>query len=283
MSEVVPAPAFGALALHGLAHLPFGGHASLFDARYVAWARETLGEACVEPLAEDAARIAAEVSRAGAGEALSWLPRLHREIDAALRVSDVDLAALDEARVDDAHALRALRAIDPVGVEWLRADLACAARPFERAFRADASALARACESVSSALASAPVALRPEKVFVARALGARGRAYADSVWVGVPSEQVDASTVAVVALHEEAVRRGAGAYATREWGALGRLARGLTGSPLAPAHAAWLASLDLGSVIDAPALALDAELRHALHTQPHARAEQLRSLAADDG
>lgn len=281
MSDVAPVPPFGALVLHGLAHLPLAGVASLYDAAYVGWARVALGAGTVEPLAEDAPRIAAEVDRAGAGRTLSWLPRLHRDVDAALRVAAIDLAELDDADVADPHALRALRAIDPVGVEWLRADLALIARAFE-ATREERD-LERACERLSRALELAPSALRPEVVRVDRALGRRGRAYSDGVWVGAPdASERDAETIAVVALHEETVRRAPGDYAHREWRALRTLAVGLEGSGLAPAHAAWLATLDLGSVVDDPGLGLDVGLRAALRARPSERAARLRGLSADD-
>ncbi|MFO0681662.1 MAG: hypothetical protein U0234_06410 [Sandaracinus sp.] len=280
MSDVAPVPAFGALALHGLAHLPLAGVASLYDATYVGWARAALGVGAVEPLAEDAPRIAAEVNRAGAELTLSWLPRLHRDLDAALRVAAIDLADLGEPDVADPQALRVLRAIDPVGVEWLRADLALIARAFDAARKAHD--LERACERLSRALELAPSALRPEVVRVDRALGRRGRAYSDAVWVGAPdASERDAETIAVVALHEEAVRRAPGDHAHREWRALLTLARGLEGSALAPAHAAWLATLDLGSVVDDPGLGLDVGLRAALRARPSERAARLRGLADD--
>ncbi len=249
--------------------------------RALDWARLALGAHCVEPLCGDAPRIAAEVDRAGAGRTLSWLPRLHRDVDAALRVAAIDLAELDDADVADPHALRALRAIDPVGVEWLRADLALVARAFEAT--REARDLERACERLAAALELAPSALRPEVVRVDRALGLRGRAYSDGVWVGAPdASERDAETVAVVALHEEAVRRAPGDYAHREWRALRTLAVGLEGSALAPAHAAWLATLDLGSVVDDPGLGLDVGLRAALLARPSERAARLRGLSADD-
>lgn len=275
--RVEPAPAFAALALHGMAHVPLARPASLFDPRYVAWCASALPREAREPLASDGPALGAEAMRGGADLAMQWLPRLHRDIAAFVRVARRDLAELTPADVDDARALLALTAPAPTAIEWLRADLALAAAAFAAWLPMAEAALGAACDDVRSALALVPAAQRPARVHLVWALGPRGRGFEDGVLVGAPApwNDVDAPLAAVLALHEHAVVRAHGGYAEREWSALRSVARLLVGSPLAGAHARWLGGLDLSGL----ETVIPASLWSSLHAAPQTRARALAGLS----
>jgi hypothetical protein len=243
--RVEPVSPFAALALHGLAHVPLTGIASLFDPAYVAWCAAEMPEHAREPLAADGPAIGAEADRTGVTMALQWLPRLHDSADAAARSANRDLDALDASDVADAVAARSLRVASPQAIEWLRADLALAADAFDAWHARREDALRRACADVAVALAVAPIALRPAVVRVAWSLGPRGRGFSDAVLVGAPApwNAIDAATSAAIAIHEQAVVAAPGDHVTRERAAIASVSRALAGTALGDVHARWISGL----------------------------------------
>lgn len=244
--------AYEALAFHALAHLALGPPRSLRDDRYLAWTRAALPEAAFSPLAEDALSISARVESDRASDAVQWLPLLHRSIAALFATSRLELTSRAVDPHADSMALGAMRARLGDGIEWLRADLLLVARAFVEMHEA-APAQATVLQAVSKLLSPFDAGDVPGVIVLDRALGARGRAFPEVVFVGAPAawNELDARTPAVLALHEHAVRRARGSHDEREWSALVRVA-GLVASnePLRRAHAAWLAELSLGSVLD---------------------------------
>lgn len=285
--QVEPVGAFADLAFHGLAHVPLRGPESLHDPRYVAWCAATMDRDAREPLASDGPALGAQVDALGAGLAIQWLPRLHRDPESFARAGSLELAALGEHHGCDAIALRALRGVDPVAVEWLRADLLLSQRAFLRA-RAELDGLVRGvCAEITAVLATVRSLARPARVRVALALGSRGRGFQDGVIVGAPApwNGLDAATPAVLALHEHAVVRASGDHTRREWTALTSVARALASEPepLRSAHARWVAALDLDALSRAAAHAelVDADDAEQVRTTPDSRAHLLARLATD--
>lgn len=282
--RVEPVDSFAELVFHGLAHVPMKGVGSLFDPRYVAWSRDTLPEAAREPLATDAPAIGAQVDLLDAGLALQWLPRLHPSLDAFARTARRELAELSEADGCDATALRSLRSVDPRAVEWLRADLLLASRPFGSAREVVGRELREACDAIEAALSLAPDAARPESVRVAWALGAHGRGFDDGIVVGAcaPWNGLDAATPAAIAMHEHAVLRATGDHAQREWTALASVARALSDGPHAlwDAHTRWVASLELVDLASAAVARgeIDRRVADELLASPALRARSLARL-----
>jgi hypothetical protein len=275
VTRVRPVGSFAALTFHGLAHVPLAGVASLFEPAYVAWCAATMLPDAREPLAADGPGIGAEIDREGTALAVQWLPRIHVEIASFVNAATTDLAMLGAA--DEATALAALRTAPPVGIEWLRADLALAARAFDSWRASREPALREHADAVAAALVLAPVAVRPRLVRVSWSLGSRGRGFEDEVVVGAPAawNGLDARAPAAVAIHEHAVVLARGDYAEREWSALRSVSRALEGTALEPAHAAWLASRDLGAL----ARVVPPGLREQLDAEPTRRAERLARLS----
>jgi len=131
---VEPTGSFADLAFHALAHLRVPGHTSIFDPRYVSWARGALPPEAVEPIEEDARLLQTLHGGEPRVEALHALPLLHGTIEGFLRTADRALDELEAGDVVDPTALDVLRSVDPSVVEILRADLALAAPAYARAW-----------------------------------------------------------------------------------------------------------------------------------------------------
>lgn len=270
---------YASLCFHGLAHLPLRGPERLYDLGYLEHARGTLPMEAIEPLATDASAIAIALqSRAGATLAAQWLPRLHPSIDSFLAASALELNEIEDA---DARALASLRAHHCDGLEWLRTDLLLIAQ----AYAASAPDLTSEASALQEHAADLVDLGLPEHFEVAPSLGPRGRAYPNVIIVGAPQpwwcrDEIDRAIPLVLAIHENAVRSGAGDYVTSEWAALRSVARTLHTSPLADSHQRWLATLDLEELLTAlerarVASRLDVD---ALRAHPHDRAEHLAKL-----
>lgn len=251
--EVRASSAYEALAFHALAHLPLRPPRSLRDERYLAWSRASLPEAARVPLDQDAPAIAARIEADEAANAVQWLPRLHGSIEALLATAQHELSSRAIDPWSESMSLGALRARLGHGLEWLRADLLLSARAFAEMHgvtRVEVESL----EAVRGLLSVLPRTDVPTCVVLDRALGARGRAFPDVVFVGAPApwNGLDARTPAVIALHEHAVRRGRGSFEQREWTALVRVARLLeVNEPMQRAHAMWLAEASLEVLLEA--------------------------------
>jgi len=283
--RVEPVSTFADLAFHGLAHVPLRGPESLHDPRYVAGCAASMEPSAREPLASDGPAIGAHIDAVGAGLAIQWLPRLHRDAESFARSAPLELSELREDHGCDAHALGILQATDQVTVEWLRADLLLSQQAFLRA-RTELDGLVRAaCAEIAALLGSVRSVARPDRVGVALALGSRGRGFGDGVVVGVPApwNGLDAATPAVLALHEHAVVGATGDHTRREWTALTSVARGLVDAagPLRIAHARWLASLDLDALSRDAERARLVEPEHAalMRASPRDRASLLGAIA----
>ncbi len=245
--------AYEALAFHGLAHLSLLPPRSLRDDRYLAWSRASLPEAARSPLDEDALAMSGRIEAELASDAVQWLPLLHRSIDALLATSRIELSSRAVDPSCESMALGAMRARLGDGIEWLRADVLLVARAFiemHGVTRAEGSVL-DAIRMLLSPFAPADV---PEVIVLDHALGPRGRAFPEVVFVGAPAtwNGLDACTPAMLALHEHAVRRSRGTFEEREWAALVRVARLVESSEsLHRAHAAWLAEVSLDALLEA--------------------------------
>jgi len=253
-SRVRPSTTYEALAFHALAHLPLTLPRSLRDERYLAWAAASLPSAACTPLADDALAVSGRIEADGAADAVQWLPLLHSDVGQLLATGRLELPSPDVAPHCDATALAALRARHGDGVEWLRADLLLMAPAFARAHEDAPPIRAEHVAEVAALLSSLPDEDVPRSVVLEHALGARGRAFPQVVFVGAPApwNGLDARTPAVLALHEHAVRRTQGTFEEREWSALVRVARLLAANePLRRAHAEWLAEASLDALVEA--------------------------------
>jgi hypothetical protein len=234
--------------------------ASLFDERYVAWAAGALPEGAVAPAARDAALVGALLATTPGAHRLQGLLRAHADVEELVRAAARDLPG---------EALERLTADRPELVELVRCAAALAAPDYAEAWRG--LGLAAGESGVRAALEGAGLAcLADVRVLLSHPLGVRGRGFGDAVIVGAPTDWcgLGAGDVAARALHEIAVgiasARSSG-DAARRWAeaeavALEALARRLRGTPLARAHAAFVASLDLSALAAPDASSVDAVL-----------------------
>lgn len=260
------APLVVELGLHALALVPAPEPGSLHDPRYAAWCRAHLPDGAWRPVADDAPALAALAARAGAAWwALQHLPFAHRELDGLVAAARHPADALDPraaARPEAVAALRALARSHEALVEVARADVALVARPYARAFEARvapevARALGEAAPAFEAACALAP-ALAGCEVLLSFALGARGRAFGDTLVLGAPAgwNGLPPAHPAVLALHERAVAlaaREATGDATARWAwsegvALAAVAELVRGSGLEGAWARWRKGVDARGV-----------------------------------
>ena len=261
------APLVWEVALHALAWIPAPEPGSLHDPRYAAWCRASLPEAAWRPLADDATALAALVARAGP----SWwplqpLPFAHRDVDDLVSAARRPVASLDPRdapRPEAVAALQALARSHEALVEVVRADAALVARPYASAFDAAVSpqvarAVADAAPAMREAASLAP-SLAGCDVRLSFALGARGRAWGDTLLLGAPApwKPLPPEHPAVLAVHERAVvlagREVTGGDARARWAvsegvALRAAGALLRGSALAGAWARWRAGVDAGAV-----------------------------------
>ena len=267
------------LCLHALAHLPLPGPERLDDPRYLAWSERSLPEAARAPLARDAAVIAST------GELiLQSTPELYGDIAQLRATAALAMTELGEGDVSAPSLLARVRSSEPV--ELFRACVSLTAPAYAGCWHGELLAecvarLERLREPLEEARRlSSP--LRDADVEIGWALGSRGRAFARRILVGVPDDwgALAAERPAVLAMHEAEVREASRAakdhrYVRAEWAALTRVASTLerASTKLRDAHAAWLAALDLTSVL-APATELglcDETTRRALVERPTER------------
>jgi len=263
------APLVWEVALHALAMIPAPEPGSLHDPRYAAWCRASLPEGAWRPLDDDAAVLASLVARAGPSWwALQHLPFAHADVDALVAAARHPVASLDPRDTPYPEAVATLQRLarsHEALVEVVRADAALVARPYARSFdaavspqvaRALADAAPAMCEAVSLAPSLAGCDLR-----LSFALGARGRAWGDTLLLGAstPWKALPPEHPAVLAVHERAValagREVTGGDARSRWavseGVALRAAEALLrGSALAGAWARWRAGVDAGGVTE---------------------------------
>jgi hypothetical protein len=261
---------------HLLAHVPVGAVAtpivrasSLFDLRYVAWARDALEPALNEAVTGDAAILGGLVDRSAEGHLLQALLVLHASAEDLRRGATLDLAQLPDAKIaTDAWALRALRRLaetDDELVEIARCTAGLVADAYARVWT---SRLAPELEEARGAVAArlgevvaAMPSLRGASVLLSHPMGARGRAMTGRIVVGAPTawSGVGAAQAAAMVAHEHAaaiagdvVARAGGArlvaagprWVASEHLALAATALRLTAGPVAEAYRAHVATLD---------------------------------------
>lgn len=267
------------LVFHALAYVPPAAQAppasraaSLYWPAYVERARGLLPREACELFEQDAPLLSAMLAPTPVAHAIALLCELHPSIAELRRLAPRELRELLAEEVSAPWALEALRGLPLEPVELLRADLALAAPAFAEAHPA---VLAPHAERVRAAVEAAGGELGPlwaslelGEVEVSATLGLRGRGFAARVVVGsaaLPGEPVDPLPTLALALHERVVQR-ASAWLQREgrdpaWQDVEAVAlaveqRLVAGTVVEPAHAAWLASLDLRGVSELAASGL---------------------------
>lgn len=281
------------LALHALAHLAIDDPGRLDHPAYLAWSRGALPIEAREPIERDAPAMSALFAGDARSSIVHALPELFRDV-AQLRASAArDLRELEPSDVAAPWLLDPLREIE-VLAELLRAAMALAAPAFleawERELAPRGEAGLRALTPHLDEARMLHAALRAARVELAWALGARGRAFARRIVVGVPHDfcETDPRTPAVLALHEAVVRAQPTdaanlreRYVRVEWAALHEVARAIepASAALRDAHSAWLASLHLAPLCEAAReLGLvSAEEAAQIASEPDDRARLLRA------
>ena len=277
--------AFTDLVLHVLAHVSVPGPEDLFEPRYVAWAEAATPADLHARLLADADVLAHRWSSAE-GLALQAWPDLHRDLPAFFVTRARALADVRSDEVASPGVLARLQACTPAIGELVHAQLGLLAPWFAKMHNDVVTpAIAEVLDEVAEVLADA-AALVPsfarERVELAWPLGPRGRGLAGRIVIGAPApwNGMAPATTAVLALHEHAVRcASTSEWASAEWTALRELAGAMRGAPapLRSAHAGWLESLELASLVGVLQRqgAIDRGLATRLVGEPEARAELL--------
>lgn len=273
------------LVFHVLAHVRLGGPGNIHDSRYVAWVREHASAEHVAVLHRAAEQLEPAWRDHTPMVVHAW-PELFDTIEAMRATSGRTLAELGPDDVAGPGILRELQRLDPAPIERLHATLTEVAVEGAEGYRARArSELLQAERKLGSwwepAIAVLP-SLAASRLELSHVLGARGRVYGERIVVGapVPWNGIDPQASVVVAMHEQSVRdAGPCRYADAEWAALTGLAARMRDAPTAlrRAHAQWLASLELGPLLESihDARRIDAATREALDRSPEHRAERL--------
>jgi hypothetical protein len=222
--------------------------ASVFSEHYVAWCRDTLGDAAARTLGDDACALAREFPTHAALASVQPLAKLYRTTDTLSRAGSRALAELRGEDVDDARVLAHLQGLG-AGAEVAFCAMLLELPDFLRlpappaipaAFREQAANLVRVAPGLAVA-----------RIGCVRSLHRCGRAWGDEIWVGHPAAEVAPSCehAAWQAAHEVTV-----VTVSREQPTLGeraveavaveRLTRLAEAAGERAAHAAWLAAHD---------------------------------------
>lgn len=276
------------LVLHLFAHVHIDQVGDLYQPRYADWARRYFPIEVDDLARHLGARIAANWTNV-----LHALPELFDDWRLLRRALDRSFSALRSNDVSRPEWLTALHRVDPAVLELVQEALRGLAPAFESVLD----------DVIRPRLQHADLDLRPwvdmasvafesvahDRVELVWALGPHGRAMPRRILVGVPAawNEVTSEAVVVLALHEHHVREAASDYVRGEWNALCRMARGMRRAPeaLRSAHARWLASLDLRSLVAARVAhhGLDPREARALVTEREERAERLASASSGLG
>lgn len=258
--RVVAAPSWAELAHHALAHVDARDPSSLYDPRYLAWARESLPEDVWRPLAEDSevlGRAYRDVApRAWALSGLAVAFDDGGRFVTAARSGDV--AGWDDAVFDEPSygaPLRSLAREAPALVEVLVADLRLVLPAWTRHWETTVLPALEGCRDAVSGWAERvgerAGAMRDATLWLSCPLGVRGRAFgkqrlcagAPLPWNGLPP-----SHAAMQWLHERAVTEAGGGYLDAEslaWRAVTELLRG---TPLEAEHRGWQGRYDARAI-----------------------------------
>ncbi|MEM9452826.1 MAG: hypothetical protein AAGF11_01520 [Myxococcota bacterium] len=280
-----PTDDFCDLVIHVLAHVPLPEPGNLHDPRYVAWARAHMPASEVRWLYEGAA-VFERAWAAGVPPVVHAWPELFGSIEAFMSSAVSELAQLCADDVQAPEILRRAQTMGGPDLELLHATLGALA-PWYSQWRA---------QTVGPWLRESIAAVQPwideaQRVLpsldrvaleLAWPLGAHGRAFARRIVVGAPGgwNGLDPCVAAVLFMHERQVRDcGAANYVEAEWSALTGLAVQIRGASarLREAHRAWVASLELSSLLEALGRSgrIAAEDHEALLHDPEGRAERL--------
>lgn len=246
------------LVAHVFAHVRLSGPGDLFDPDWVAQTRALPDS---DRLVEDAALLGRLWADGDAGvRVMHALLDLHTDSPAFLATTGRPLAELDAADVASARALNRLRSSPHA--ELVHATLSLQARAFMAWWQTRRPEFERLAASVRRQLervAQHVPTLADHRVEIVAALGVHGRASPERILVG----RGDPTRLAILAAHEACVLAHPELdYVAGEWLALVALAHALRSSPpkLRAAHDDWLATLELGPLLDAlgPSPELDA-------------------------
>lgn len=287
--ELGPTDDFCELVLHVLAHVSLPEPGNLHDPRYVAWARAHMPASEAGWLREGVA-VFERAWAGGVPPVVHAWPELFGSIEAFRSSATSELALLSPGEVQAPEILRWAQAMGRADLELFHATLGALA-PWYARWRT---------QTLESPLRESIAAVRPwvdearevvpslDRVALELAwpLGAHGRAFARRIVVGAPGRwnELDPPVVAVLFMHEQRVRDGgAKDYVEAEWAALTGLAARIRGASarLREAHRAWVASLELGPLLEVLERSgrIEAEEHEALIHDPEGRAEWLASAA----
>ncbi|MEX1363796.1 MAG: hypothetical protein AB1Z98_11760 [Nannocystaceae bacterium] len=278
------------LVLHVLAHVRLAGPGNIHDPRYVAWVREHASAEHVEVLRQTAEPLAAAWRDQTPMMVHAW-PELFETVEALRATAGRTLAELGPDDVAGPGILRELKRLDPAPVERLHATLQAVASDGAPGHRERARLELRHAERELRPWWEPAVAVLPSleasRIELSHVLGARGRVYGERIVVGapVPWNALDPRVSVLLAMHEQLVRdAGPSSYADGEWAALTGLADRMRDAPhaLRRAHAQWLASLELGPLLESIHAAgrIDATTREVLERSPEHRAGRLAELGS---
>ncbi|MEM7152482.1 MAG: hypothetical protein AAF799_06535 [Myxococcota bacterium] len=284
-----PASDFTELVLHCLAHLRSPGPEDVFDAGYVEWVGHHAPTAHLAALDVGLGRLQRHWSTGKVPVVVQAWPELFPTIAAFREVGPGPLKSLAPSQVAGASVLGWLQRADETIVESVHATLLELMPTFEGWHRdVVRPQLSAAMQSTAPWLEQA-VQLMPSlaqrTIEQTSALGRHGRGLPSRILIGaaLPFNGLEPQVPAILALHEESVHRaGSGDYHEVEWRALVGLTHRMQGAEpsLRAAHAQWLSSLNLVSVLDAAVARdeLDAAGRQQLLAEPLARAQRLLTL-----
>ncbi len=243
------------LVLHVLSHLESTAAlpSTLFDPAYVAAAREHLGCPERRALGTDLRVLSACLTDHVTLSAVQLVARLHPSLEAAKAAARYELAELPGDGAD-LQVRDALLATCAGAAELVRGAALLEAEPFMAWPLPEPSATMQQLAAGLKEFSAAAPLLKTLPVELFRALGSRGRAWPDAIWIGFPSdaEESSHSHVLTQAAHEATVLEVRAR--ANEWGyplgeraieqvSVALLARRLRGAPARHHHERWLARM----------------------------------------
>lgn len=242
------------LVFHVLAHVSPRAplNASLYNPKYIEFCHSFLGDARERALGEDVRTLAQMLSNHEILARVQTLAWLFDSAEDAARFDECELAALNRKGTfrSDVHA-HLCRAEHLAAVELLRCAVALEAEHHERLPVENRTSEAQLREELLSFHSVAP-RLRETTVTCIRALGSRGRALSNSIFVGLPEPGSHAPGIehaVLQAAHEATVQEVSRArwmpFLETEHAALALLQKRMLGHQKEAVHQRWLQSLNL--------------------------------------
>jgi hypothetical protein len=238
--------------LHILAHLETTAHlpSSLYDPGYVALARRHLGDPAERALGADIEALSTHLVSHEGLIAIQPLLRLHPSLAAGLRGSQRSLLELDDDPGTNRAVRDALVEKAPLCAELLRCAALLEAETFVRWPLPDLTDVARRIRDALPAFWGVSPQLRCLPIRTFLALGMRGRAWPDEIWVGIPVESGEPSLEHVLwqAAHEatvlEVAQRTPLGERHIERLAVALMSQRATRSNMRPSYEQWLRNFD---------------------------------------